>query len=94
MNQEDALAEEAQEEVITSEQSQNKSQKVNVRFSSVEHNSDEENESHPLIGSARPSRGRPPQHNRGYSYERAINEPWTGAYRSGEVPWYKRPSVS
>lgn len=94
MNQEDAFIEEAQEEVIIHEESQNKTQKVNVRFSSLEHSSDEENENHPLIGSARPSQGRPPRHNRGYSYERAINEPWTGAYRSGVQPWYKQPSVS
>jgi len=27
------------------------------------------------------------------SYERAINQPWTGAQGSAGLPWYKRPSV-
>lgn len=95
MNQEDAFIEEAQEEVIhQEEQQQNSPKKSNVRFSSSEEISDGDNESSPLIGDVRSRRPLTFSHHRGQSYERAINEPWTGAYHSGSLPWYKKPSVS
>lgn len=43
----------------------------------------------PLIAAT----SRPKHPNRGVSYQKAIDEPWTGAHGKGDLPWYKRPSV-
>lgn len=84
MNHEDVYAEEVQEETLE-RQSPSKRQ---ARIS--EDAIDGESENSPLIGSPHAQRA---THKRGYSYQRAINEPWTGAHRSGPQPWYKKPSV-
>lgn len=86
MNHEDAYAEEVQEEVLERQASPSSK---NARISEDAIDGDSENS--PLIGSPHAQRG---VHKRGYSYQRAINEPWTGAHRGGPQPWYKKPSVS
>lgn len=96
MNQEDVFAEEAQEEAATSEQERIQSPsrgKFQVR-TSEEYLSDNDNENSPLLSvPASPSNRRVPLHKRGHSYQRALDEPWTGAHGVGPLPWYKRPSV-
>ena len=87
MNHEDAWAEEAAEEVI----GEPSSSKNNARARVSEDLSDHENEQSPLIGDAHALRRH--THKRGISYQRAINEPWTGAHGTGPLPWYKKPSV-
>lgn len=86
MNHEDAFNEEAHEEAIEP-RSAPKSQ---ARARTSEDVSDSDTESSPLIGSAHAQRQ---THKRGYSYQKAINEPWTGAHGAGPLPWYKTPSV-
>lgn len=87
MNHEDLFAEEAQEEILHREsQNQQQSKQAGATVQNVDENS-------PLVDSAS-IRGSRMSHRRGYSYQRAINEPWTGAYGAGDRPWYKKPSVS
>lgn len=89
MNPEDVYAEEAQEDIIEGEL-----RPANERDASKSINQitvlegDAGDEDRPLL--SRPQT----QRHRGYSYERAINEPWTGSYRDGNRSWYKSPSVS
>ena len=92
MNTEDAFQEESQQEILDRESrvSQRRSTKYRARVSEEE----AQDESRPLIQDADHSRGPGGiSHKRGYSYQRAINEPWTGAYGQGDRPWYKKPSV-
>lgn len=94
MDQEDAFAEEAQEEIVAqsvSEQSEEDSKSL-VRTSTTEA-VEEQDESSPLISTRtpRPQRSRLSRAND--SYSRAINEPWTGSHGSGSLPWWKRPSI-
>jgi len=94
MNHEDAFAEEAREEAREQEsQQRRRPQKGNMHVTMTAAASDTENEDSPLIGSAASTRGLGGQHRRGYSYQKAINEPWTGAHRQGDRPWHKKPSV-
>lgn len=94
MNHEEAFAEEAREEVRDQESRQRRRpQKGHVHIATAEDASESENESSPLIGSAQSMRGERRQHKRGHSYQKAINEPWTGAHGQGDRPWYKKPSV-
>lgn len=89
MNPEDVYAEDAQEIVIERESrpsSKDDASKSVNQVTVVE--GDDPDEDRPLLSRPQTQRGR------GYSYERAINEPWTGNYRDGNRPWYKRPSVS
>ena len=93
MNHEDSYAEEIREEVIEEEsQDGGRSKKGNLRIRMSEEVVENNDESSPLISEQRSSRRA--LHKRGYSYQRAINEPWTGAHGSGHLPWYKKPSVS
>lgn len=98
MNQEDVFAEEAQEEVaFQGSQSNGNTSKSKPRVSTTEAglSDDEDNEVRPLMGvPGSPQDQRRPQHRRGHSYQRALDEPWTGAHRAGVLPWYKKPSVS
>jgi MFS-type transporter involved in bile tolerance (Atg22 family) len=94
MNQEDAFAEEAQEEIMvrTGTQQSDEDSKSQVRASTTEAG-DEQDESSPLIPdrSTRPQRA--PLARANDSYYRAINEPWTGSHGAGSLPWWKRPSI-
>jgi len=93
MDHEVAFAEEAREEIQDQEsQQRRRPQKGHVRITTAEDASDHENEGSPLIGSPESS-GHRGQHKRGHSYQKAINEPWTGAHRQGDRPWHKKPSV-
>ena len=96
MNQEDAFTEEAQEEILDHESRRRQtSQKISAQIRTSEDIWDEENhESSPLISSSEPARAQRQPHLRGHSYHKAINEPWTGAHGSRDLPWYKKPSVS
>jgi hypothetical protein len=47
----------------------------------------------PLMSRDRTSRDDRPGAQSRKSYERAINQPWTGAQGSAGLPWYKQPSV-
>lgn len=85
MSHEEVYAEEVQEEVLESQSSP----KRPARIRTSEDLTESDNEDSPLIGNAHARRS----HRRGYSYERAINEPWTGAHGKGPQPWYKKPSV-
>lgn len=88
-NTEDVYNEEAQEEILTDETPRQRHGQKQPRVSAEHAVSYNEDESSPLIGSPR----REAMHKRGYSYERAITEPWTGAHGLGHLPWYKKPSV-
>ena len=92
MDQEEVYAEEAQEEAASRSQHSPDSRhggKVSSRTDVAEYSSD--NESSPLINQ-RPQR--PGYSERaGHSYDRAIKEPWTGAYGVGPLPWHKKPSI-
>lgn len=98
MNEEDVFAEEAQEELAFHKSPRNrKTPRSKSQVSTTEDAlSDEEfNEGQPLMGApGSPQDQRRPQHQRGSSYQRALDEPWTGAHGVGVLPWYKRPSVS
>lgn len=98
MNQEDAFAEEAQEEAAfpESEDIRNRHKsKSRVRTNEEASSDDEDNEIRPLMGvSGSPQDQRRPEHKRGHSYQRALDEPWLGAHGVGLLPWYKKPSVS
>ncbi|ETN40538.1 uncharacterized protein HMPREF1541_04815 [Cyphellophora europaea CBS 101466] len=96
MDQEDAFAQEAQEEVLarrTSSESEDTS-KPQLR-TSITDEGDFNDESSPLISdrsraSRRPGAG---VARAGESYTRAINEPWNGSHGAGSLPWWKRPSI-
>lgn len=94
MNHENAFAEEAREEVRDQQSQQRRRPRKNhIHITTAEDTSDNENESSPLIGSAESIRGQRSQHKRGYSYQKAVDEPWTGAHGQGDRPWHKKPSV-
>jgi hypothetical protein len=89
---EDAFAEEAQEEARLAEESHGATT-INTRFHVRDGQDDDDNETSPLM-SPRQSRKNPVTYTRARtSYERAINEPWTGAHGASDLPWYKKPSV-
>lgn len=96
LNHEAAFAEEAQEETIVSESRQatqtSRGRKDKVRAETTE--ADNSNsETSPLLSSGDSVRQRQSYLRAGPSYQRAIDEPWTGAHRKGDLPWYKKPSV-
>ncbi|KIW71053.1 hypothetical protein PV04_03268 [Phialophora macrospora] len=89
---EDAFAEEAQEEARLAEASHGATT-INTRFHVRDGQDDDDNETSPLM-SPRQRRKNPVTYTRARtSYERAINEPWTGAHGAGDLPWYKKPSI-
>lgn len=92
MENEDVFAAEAQDEARTEgnvsvEQRNNKGLRARTRQADAS-----EDEQVPLIQRQRARHDRPDAQSR-KSYERAINQPWTGAQGSADMPWYKRPSV-
>ena len=90
---EDAFAEEAQEEVIVAE-TPHRDNTINTQIDMPDGEEDDENETSPLM-SPRQRRKSPALYTKSRaSYDRAINEPWTGAHGSSGLPWYKTPSVS
>src|ERR1700761_1478139 len=92
LEHEEAFAEEAQEEARLAGDSHGEAT-INARFHVRDGQDDSDNETSPLM-SPRQLRKNPVTHTRDRaSYERAINEPWTGAHGSGGLPWYKTPSV-
>jgi MFS family permease len=94
MDQEDAFDREARDAPLMSESDSTDSDvtKTDVHYHAHEGN-ESDNESSPLIGT-RPRKSIPPYLSRaGESYQKAINEPWTGAHGVGPLPWYKRPSI-
>ena len=91
LDHEEVFAEEAQEQARLEEQSHGETT-VDTQFH-VREEQDDDNESSPLM-SPPPYRKNPPTYARTRAnYERAINEPWTGAQGSTSLPWYKKPSV-
>lgn len=92
-NHEDVYDQEAQEEILNDETLQRRHGQKQPRVNTEQALSENEDENSPLMGSpGSPQRAK--MHKRGYSYERAINEPWTGAHGLSHLPWYKKPSVS
>lgn len=92
MNHEEAYAEEAQEAVLEREYRENRATQKDPSHIRISEDASE-NESRPLMRDFEPIGGPRLGHRRHHSYERAINEPWTGAHGAGNRPWYKRPSV-
>lgn len=89
---EEVFAEEAQEEARLLEES-HRHHAINTQFHVRDEQDEDDNETSPLM-SPRQRRKSPATYARDRSsYERAINEPWTGAYGSSDLPWYKKPSV-
>lgn len=96
MNPEDVYAEEAQEQILDDETRHAHERDTSKSSNQITVSEGEaEDEDRPLLSGSealgRPGSGR---RGRGYSYERALNEPWTGSYHAGDRPWYKKPSVS
>lgn len=94
-NPEAAYAEEAQEEILELEHEGRRrrdERKKNTRSTALDDgdNWNDESETSPLISRST----RPRTQARGVSYQKAIDEPWTGAHGKGDLPWYKKPSVS
>lgn len=98
MNPEEIFAEEAQEEAATQESQESRKtskSKFQIRTAEEGLSDDEDNEGRPLMGiPGSPQDRRRPQHARSHSYQRALDEPWTGAHGAGPLPWYRQPSVS
>ena len=90
MDQEDAFAQEARDRPLLATEDQDS--KPDIHFQAGE--DVDENESSPLIRDRSRRPDRTIYSRAGESYQKAINEPWTGAYGAGPLPWYKRPSVS
>ncbi|KIV91636.1 hypothetical protein PV10_06152 [Exophiala mesophila] len=94
MDPEDVFAQEAQEEVLLSEENNRRtrdSKIVNSATSYAPEDQDPDDESSPLIGqdeTRRPSNPRATD-----SYIRALNEPWAGSHGSRNKPWYRTPSI-
>ncbi|KAH0846322.1 Major Facilitator Superfamily protein [Fonsecaea pedrosoi] len=92
LDPEDAFAEEAQEEVRLVEESHSHPT-THARFRISDGQDDEDDEMSPLM-SPNHRRKTPVAHERARaSFERAINEPWNGAHGSGDLPWYRTPSI-
>jgi len=95
MDPEEAFAEEAQEEILLSRDGlpeRDSNGKSNVQTEEIE-DSGSEDETSPLVNPRQRRPRRTPYTTARSSYERAVNEPWTGAQGSFSLPWYKRPSV-
>ena len=90
MDHEDAFAEEAQEEALLSEGSTDRGAETQYRTREDE---EDENESSPLMSPRRRRTQKTPYSRASASYQRAINEPWSGAHGSHALPWYKKPTV-
>jgi len=91
MDHEDAFAEEAQEEALLSEASTT-DLGIETQFRMREDDGDD-NESSPLMSPRRRRTQKTPYTRARASYQRAIDEPWSGAHGSHALPWYKKPSV-
>ena len=92
MDNEDAFASEARDEALLSRMQTADSESIRKsRYRTAE---DEiAAESAPLLSDPIPPLPRPPAYSSS-SYQRAIDEPWHGAYDSADLPWHKKPSVS
>ena len=93
MENEDAFAVEAQDQARVERSSSvepgvGKGLRSRTRETAM---SDDENV--PLMSRQRPSRDERPGAQSRKSYERAINQPWTGAQGSAGLSWSKQPSV-
>ena len=94
MDPEDIFAQEAQEEVLLSEENNRRSRDskiVNSATIDATEDQDPDDESSPLIG--RDDNRRPCNPRATDSYIRALNEPWAGSHGSRNKPWYRTPSV-
>ncbi|KAI1622945.1 MFS transporter [Exophiala viscosa] len=91
MDHEDAFAEEAQEEALLSEASTT-DLGIETQYSMREDDEDED-ESSPLVSPRRRRPQKTPYSRASASYQRAIDEPWSGAHGSHDLPWYKKPSI-
>ncbi|KAL2419810.1 hypothetical protein ABEF95_005072 [Exophiala dermatitidis] len=95
MEPEDAFAEEAQVEALLSHCIP-QTPIAQTGSGEWEDAGQQENESSPLIRARRQQQQthKSPSYTRARSsYERAINEPWSGAQGSADLPWYKKPSI-
>lgn len=98
MDHEEAFAEDAQEEVAIAENIRRRPV-VEVVETSYDNRNDalddyHDGETSPLVSPRQHRRSQRDTYSRARpSYERAINEPWTGSHGSGDKPWHKKPSV-
>lgn len=93
MENEDAFAAEAQDQARVERSSSvepGNGKGLRARTREADVSDDEEV---PLMSRRRTSRGERLGAHARKSYERAINQPWTGAQGSAGLPWYKQPSV-
>lgn len=93
MENEDAFAAEAQDQARVERSSSvepRNGKELRARTREADISDDEEV---PLMSRLRTSGGERPGAHARKSYERAINQPWTGAQGSAGLPWYKQPSV-
>jgi len=90
MDHEEAFAEEAQEEALLSEASNDLDNETQYQ---MREDDEDENESSPLMSPRRRRAQKTPYSRARASYQRAIDEPWSGAHGSHALPWYKKPSV-
>jgi hypothetical protein len=96
MEPEEVFAEEAQEEAFLSEDHSEELQSdahFHMRRGDDDDDHESDDESSPLMSPERHRAAKTPLARARASYERAINEPWTGAQGSSDAPWYSRPSV-
>lgn len=91
MDPEDAFAEEAQEEALLSENST--ADLGNETQYELGEDDEDDNENSPLMIPRRRRTPKTPYTRARASYQRAIDEPWSGAHGSHALPWYKKPSV-
>ena len=91
MDQEEAFAQEARDRPLLDD-AVDPDAKADLHFQASE-DVDSDNESSPLIGTRLRRPNRIADTRAGESYQRAINEPWTGQQHGPRKPWYQRPSV-
>lgn len=93
MENEDAFAAEAQDQARTERSSSVEPGNAKGLRSRTREAEGSDDEQVPLINRQRLGRDERPGTDSRKSYERAINQPWTGAQGSAGLPWYKQPSV-
>lgn len=93
MENEDAFAVEAQDQARIKRSSSVEPENGKGLRSRTQEAEESDDEQVPLMRRQRSSQGERPGAKSRKSYERAINQPWTGAQGSNDLPFYKRPSV-
>ncbi|KAJ9611530.1 hypothetical protein H2200_004714 [Cladophialophora chaetospira] len=91
LEHEDVFAEEAQEEARF--QDEPRTPTINTHFHVRDEEDDYDNETSPLMSPRNRRKNSPATTRARASYDRAINEPWTGAQGSSGLGWRKTPSI-